>query len=464
MGRRRKFWGALALGLGVALLAPACVPSDNTQGFATIGCDGGEEPIVVVVNSKLDPSCTYTGGFVIRASNVVFDCRGALIDGGRRGVGIQVETPVDVSMSNVRVRHCRVNGFLNSMRVTRVGFRALEAGHEYDNHLSDVVIERSVVTNSRGVGIFVDGYVSRVRLENLHVEGTGSSGIYLEAGSRENVVANNTIVNNGFNENGPGGQTFNFGGVRFRFWGTGREGLSVDGSSDNRIYRNVFEGNSAGAIFLYTNCSEFVNEKPERFFPRRTKAERNVIRRNEIRGGLIGIWVGSRQSENTLPMDCANPAYVEGPANRITLDYANDNTLRDNVFDDVTYGVRVEDDNTRVIDNTFVAPDADHHAVIVGTKYRGPELGRPVTGTVLARNDADIAGNTHPYRWTYGHGDLTVNDNTANGAEVGICEGVPIPINQFIFVLALAVEPEGAPVTPAPDLTVETIGPLPPCP
>ena len=34
----------------------------------------------------------------------------------------------------------------------------------------------------------------------------------------------------------------------------------------------------------------------------------------------------------------------------------------------------------------------------------------------------------------------------------------------FIFVIALVVETPGSPVTPAPDLTVPTLGALPPCP
>ena len=81
----------------------------------------------MTVSSHLDPSCTYTGGIRITASDVVLDCQGALVQaGGDPGSrGIEVATPADTSMSGDVVRNCRVSGFLNSIRVTRTGFRAL---------------------------------------------------------------------------------------------------------------------------------------------------------------------------------------------------------------------------------------------------------------------------------------------------------------------------------------------------
>jgi hypothetical protein len=72
--------------------------------------------------------------------------------------------------------------------------------------------------------MFIDAFVTRVTLRRLRVEGAGSSGIYLEAGSRDNVVVDNEIVGNGVRESGPGGQAFSLGnGTNVWFWGTGRE-------------------------------------------------------------------------------------------------------------------------------------------------------------------------------------------------------------------------------------------------
>jgi parallel beta-helix repeat protein len=361
----------------------------------------------------------------------------------------------------VTVRNCRVRGFLNGIKVTRDGFRTLAAGAEYVHGTSEVAIEDDDVRDTRGVGIFVDGYVSGVTIARTHVEGAGSSGIYLDGGSRGNAVLDNEIVGNGFRENGPGGQQFTLGGTTYWFWGVGREGLSLDGSSDNLVEGNRFEGNSAGGLFVYKNCGEFPDSG--RYFERRTPSERNQVVDNDFVGGRNGVWIGSRMAENTLPMACTDPAYIDEPTRRVVLDRAPDNAVVGNRFHDVTYGVRVEDDDTTVAANTFTAPSADHHAVIIGTPLRTEVLHRPVRGTRLLDNRSHIVGNDGPYRWTAGEADTTVSGNRALGHAVGICEAPPVPRQAFIFVIAVqAADPSGA-KPPTPDLTVATLGALPAC-
>ena len=126
--------------------------------------------------------------------------------------------------------------------------------------------------------------------------------------------------------------------------------------------------------------------------------------------------------------------------------------------------MRVEDDHTTVVANRFSAPDAGHHAVVIGTPARTTALGRPVRGTALVANRSAIRGNVNPYRWVEGEADTTVARNRALGRPVGICRGESLPRGPFVMTLAFALEPEGAPVTPAPDLTVPTLGALAPCP
>ena len=53
-------------------------------------------------------------------------------------------------------------------------------------------------------GSDVDGYVSEVTIRRNTITGAGSTGIYLEAGSRRNVVAGNVLHDNGFGENSQG--------------------------------------------------------------------------------------------------------------------------------------------------------------------------------------------------------------------------------------------------------------------
>jgi parallel beta-helix repeat protein len=338
----------------------------------------------------------------------------------------------------------------------------LPQGVEYENGTSDIVIERSSFKHSRGVGVFVDGYVEGVTLFDNRVENTGSSGIYLETGSRGSHVESNSLVDNGFNENGPDGQPFTFNGVDLWFWGIGREGISVDGSYDNTIKNNAFVGNSAGGLFLYKNCGEY----PDRpaYFERRYPSENNLIEGNVFVGGVNGVWVGSRMGENTLPMECTDPAYIDEPLRRVVLDRANDNIVRGNHFVGVTYAIRVEDDGNVIEANTITGDGPHQHGVIVGTPLRTSVLGLPVARTTLVDNVANIAGNNDPYRWVSGHVDTVESGNTANGAPAALCEGVEPPRLAFIFMIAVAVQPPGGgPPPTTPDLTVPVLGPLPDC-
>jgi hypothetical protein len=95
---------------------------------------------------------------------------------------------------------------------------------------------------------------------------------------------------------------------------------------------------------------------------------------------------------------------------------------------------------------------------------RTTALGHPVTDTVVTGNVSTIVGNPSPFRWVHGVSDITVTGNRALGQAVGICEGRELPYLQFIFVLAVALEPPGSPVTPTPpNLKMPVLGPLPAC-
>ena len=452
--------------LTVALVAGGCAligpqpPTDPPVGVA-IGCGSPTEAIVVTVTSYLDPGCTYTGGIQITASDVTLDCRGAVIQGGSNGTGILIVSPADVDMSGVIVRNCTTRGWLNGIRVTRDGFRDLAAGVEYDHHLRNVVVEHGTVEDSRGVGVYVDAYVTKVTVTGLLIRRAGSTGIYLETGSRENTVANNMIVDNGFIENGPNGTLFDLGGTQVAFWGTGREGLAIDGSSDNVVTGNYFHGNSAGGIFLYTNCGEYPNRV--RYFERRYPADRNLISTNVFDGGWNGVWVGARMAENVFPMECTNTPFFEAPYIQYTLDRAKDNVVAHNQFVGPDYGVRVEDDGTRVIDNLFLGPDAGHHAVIVGTPYRMQYLGDPVHNTTVVGNRSEIVGNPDPFRWVDGVDGLTDVDNVALGLPTRVCPGVDPPRNPFVMAIEVGLPNPDGTIPPRPDLKKPVLGPIAAC-
>jgi parallel beta-helix repeat protein len=448
------------LGL-VAACQPILIPPASTSEL--IGCARADERVQVTKTSHLDRSCVYTLGFDVTASNVTLDCQGATIRSTvANGWGIRIVTPIDTPLTGVKVRNCHVEGFLNSLRVTRDGFRTLPQGIEYENGTSNILVENSTFRGSRGVGIFVDGYVEGVTIRGNQVIGAGSSGIYLETGSRDSHVEGNVLLDNGFIENGPNGQPYDFNGVDLWVWGTGREGISVDGSYDNTIVRNVFKGNSAGGVFLYKNCGEFPDRA--RYFERRYPSENNLIEGNYFFGGIDGVWVGSRMAENTFPMECTDPAYIDEPLRRVVLDRANDNIVRRNVFTDVTYGIRVEDDGNVVDGNIFAGSGPQLHPVIVGTPLRTAVLDRPVARTTLINNVSNIAGLADPYRWIAGHVDTVDEGNLSNGEPAELCPGVDPPRLAFIFTIAIAPQaPGGGPPATTPDLTRAVLGPLPNC-
>lgn len=442
--------------LRVAAPSPAIAVDPGSE---LITCDRADQRIEIGVSSHLDPSCTWTRGVEIVASDVTLDCQGAHIAAPDRRYGVYIHAPTDTALTNVTVRNCHIEGFLNNVHIEREGFRTLAEGMEYDHGFSNITVEDGTILDSRGVGVFVDGYVEGVTLRNLHIEGSGSTGVYLEAGSRNNLVENNTIVHNGFDENSPAGDPFTLGGVTIWFWGTGREGLAIDGSRFNVVRNNRFESNTAGGIFLYKNCGEFVTQRPERWFERRCGADGNVIENNTFVDEDNGVWIGSRMGENTAPMECSDPQYLPGYA----LDYARDNVVRSNAFQNVTFGVRVEDDRAVVADNTFTSGNPIDEAIVVGTQHRTTVLSQPVDGTTITGNVADIAGSPNPYRWIWGHTGTTFADNRSLGRVVGFCEGVQPPVGPFVMTVAfeLLADPANPPMEirelPLP-------GVLPPCP
>ncbi len=109
-GFARRLVKVFVVVAAVGVLA-ACEPLPPPQaGSVLIGCDRADERVEITVTSHLDPTCVYTSGFDITASDVVFDCQDALIKGpaGAGGRGIRVETPVDTPLSDVTIRNCNV--------------------------------------------------------------------------------------------------------------------------------------------------------------------------------------------------------------------------------------------------------------------------------------------------------------------------------------------------------------------
>ena len=446
--------------------ATTAAADDHEGQDRLIGCGQAKAPVTITINAHLDASCTYTGGFKIVASDVTLDCRGALVrHTARDGVhAIEVSVGVNSNLENITIRNCHIEGFAHAIDLSRDGANQLPAGHEYDHYLRNVSIVDTTVRDTYQVGIYVHPYVTGTTLRRVTVTVAASTGVYLDEGSRGARIERSVFIGNGFVENGPGGNTTNFAGLVVRHWGPGREGIAVDGSSDNIIRHNWFAGNSAGGVFLYTNCGENVHTDPANWLEHRFGAEHNLIADNVIAGSGTGVWVASRMGENVFPMDCSDAPYVSGPLQSITLDRAPYNTVRGNTIVGADFGVRVEDDHASIISNNFFAPNATEYAVVVGTPYRTAALGEPVSHTVVRQNLSMIAGNPSPYRWVDGVSDLRDFKNVALGNVSSFCKAPDFPRGAFVMVYAFAIQDPSQPPVPPPAYTVPSLGVLPACP
>ena len=412
-----------------------------------IGCDQATGPILVTATSHLDPACTYAGPVTISTSGVTLDCQGARIQSapGAAGIGIAVATngPADVTdLADVTVRNCVVKGFTNGIRVTRPGFRALVQDHEYEHGTAGILLENDHIYETGGSGVYVDAFVTGVTIRGLDIEGAGSVGIYLEAGSTGTLVEHNLIRANGWKGTEPTGIPFVVGSSHFRYISTGREGIAIDGSRDNRIIGNRIESNAGGGVLLYKNCGEYHTQKPDQWFHRAYGADDNLIEGNTIADAKVGVWVGSRMSQNSLLWDCSDPAYLTEGFTQVVLDHAARTTIRGNRFTDATTGVRVEDDDAVVEGNEFVGRGAATAAVMVGTAYRADGPGHPVLRTAVTGNTATIDGNDLPFVTIPGADALTTTftGNTANGDSVDAVPVAQPPLDPFLLVSSFWLE------------------------
>lgn len=440
---------ALALAAGLAGCLPIYKPMPATKIIGELAVDSvlaACPPIgtrtTVTANTHLDPACTYSG-VLISTSNVVLDCRGGrIIDppGGQAWQrGIEISAPVTTALTGVTVRNCYTEGFTNGLRVTRPGFKTLAAGSEYDVAFSNIRVENSWFHKSNGSGVFVDGYVTGVTLRSIEVTQAGSVGVYLEAGSKDNVIELSYIHGNGFADADPAGQPKVIGGTTFMYQGTGREGIAVDGSRNNVIRGNVITANSAGGIFFYKNCGEFATQEPAQHWTRRYGADGNLVELNVISNEHTGVWLGSRMAENQTFMDCSDPAYVDVPFKVVHLDHAAGNTIRNNSFETVEIGVHIEDDGNLVDANRFASPTSTHRAIVVGTRERFSVLGLPTDGSTITGNVSEITGNTKPFTWVHGHTNTTFTGNLRGTRAATLAAGTAIPSNPFLMVLRIWV-------------------------
>lgn len=359
-GTKRLVSGCAKLALAGLLLA-------GTAAHAAPDC--GTVPAEIRGQVTLPANCTYRQSIRITESNTTLDCQGSTFAGGGTGdeIGLVIDSKGE-PLSGVVVRNCGFRDFPgHTIRVTWAApdqRKGKDRDEIYRRSPSGVLLERLRVENSGKVGVYIDDYVTNVTLRDSEVRGASATAVYLEHSSRANKILNNRFIGNGFRE-GETGQ---------------REALAVDSSADNLIEGNLFQGNAAGAIFLYKNCGEHFSTRSTVL--RWQHSDRNTIRGNRFFDEKIGVWLASRQSRNLKAWDCGDKPME--PTGTYYEDFADNNVVTDNLFCRTTTPVRNEGDDNTIVKNRI---DRTARAAVVEPKTRRETLlGRPTRGTVSRDN------------------------------------------------------------------------------
>jgi len=398
-GRRRAPLGWLLASLLVCAFSTPSFASSTLRGPLVppnsdpVECEYPENQLTGTV--VLDPDCYYEQKFKIKEPDTVLDCNGAEL---RQEDNYQLD--IRLNADRALVRNCYfVGGKGISVRVRK------RDGDETDDYLrslspENVIIENVEVRDSENVGIYLHQHTVGVTVRNSIIESSSSAGLYLAPYGRHHIIENNLISNNGHIK--PDGVP--------RIGWYRREGIAIDGSSEHLITRNDIIGNSLGGILLYKNCWEHKDTNPNSA-PRTEHARASEIIGNRFGDQPFGVWVASRQSRDLTQMECGDPTPYDNPIAINTLfhptysdypsaytrdyilafnmvsswpDFAEENKIRDNVFElHSRGGIRVEDDETEITGNLFVG---DFDYIFVGAPFRARLDDHPVLDTLIRDN------------------------------------------------------------------------------
>ena len=362
------------------LIIDAKLPKDTTA----IDCAQLTPKQIVKVkgHSVLSASCDLTAKsirFELNDSHSSLDCQGALLstraDDASTASAIMIKPKTDSAIEDITVANCHVDGYGHALHIRQYS----QPNQRYARGLIDPAANRALAPsdirvinvssqNSINSGMFVGDHVHGVSFDKVRIQNAGTVGLYLEFGSRDNVIKNSVFVGNGF-----------------RTFKPNREAIAVDSSSNNRIENNQFIHNGAGSILLYRNCFEHADDSTLGNHFKRTESSRdNIIRGNIFNDEPVGVWVASRQSRNLKGFECGAYLLKQTPFASYHLDSAKDNEIIDNRFEQVEQGIIVEDDGTLIAGNKFAANV--RLPIYVGSEIREDSAAGAIKGTVIQNN------------------------------------------------------------------------------
>ena len=245
------------------------------------------------------------------------DCAGEAFNKGKI-------TELQITASNVTIRHCKINGSIRTIGLGHNGeapgvkASSTKAGHTERAQATapkNTVLYAVTITGHGRIPLYLGPGTTNFTMYDSTIKSRSDSvALYLDAESGFNIIRNNT----------------------FDIAGASREIIAVDGSANNQILTNTIEQAPNGGIYLYRNCGEGGTVRHQ-------APQNNLIAGNTINNtGGYGIWLGSR---NGGRLYCNEDKGFSFGSSIDDGDFADNNTVRDNTFTSSARTIRSDGSN-----------------------------------------------------------------------------------------------------------------------
>lgn len=262
------------------------------------------------------PQVSYEAIKIQRPTTI--DCKGELYNKGK-------VTELQILVDNITIKRCKINGSIRTIGLGRngeaLGIKAssINLGHTKRAQAAapkNTVLFAVTITGHGRIPLYLGPGTTRLTMYDSTIKGRSDSvALYLDAESGFNIIRNNT----------------------FALTSSSREVIAVDGSADNQIIGNTIDNAKAGGIYLYRNCGEGGTVRHQ-------SPQNNFIVGNTIDNtGGHGIWLGSRDGGRLY---CRDDAGLPFGSSKDDGDFADNNTVRDNIFTSSARTIRNDGSNS----------------------------------------------------------------------------------------------------------------------
>lgn len=366
------------------------------------------ETVVIDASMKLPENCVFEQVTVrLSGSDIDFDCNNAVFNGmtkvGRNeyrdeyrveeaphGIAFFIgdNENTAVRSGNINIKNCQIINYIHAVDVqlsltaaTRAALRKGEADEDVlrAKAPANIRVINSKIINTHGSGIYINRYVTGFQLLNSSLKGAGGPGLYLDAGSRSATVDGSVLEGNGYFSYDDKAR------VREarRSDKSRREAIAIDASTRHVITNNTFRDNADGGVYLYKNCWEHADNPNQ--LPRPEGADFNRIEGNKFIKETTGVWMAERADRDLSGFECGDALIYENTNDdkKYYRDFARENSVINNTFDNNGFAIRVMDDANVIRGNTFAG--SENFDIDVGSAIR-QTVGDPVSGTLMSGN------------------------------------------------------------------------------